>query len=185
MTTEAFTQISRPAKGAPPVVTTGVRSAFDLAAPVVNAQKERQGTQFLVLKALTDIGGVVSADVLRDLLSVHMSPKAIFQDVYNAKKLNRLRKVGDGYEVTQAGKEFLQTQCNTTEADAKFAPRRPAQSKVADAPAQLIQPAAVGSEGARWALWSDGSFVLQRGPVCIELSIKEFAALRSAIEGHA
>jgi hypothetical protein len=175
---DEVTQVIRPAKGAPPVATTGVRSAFDIAKDLSTAKRDhRPSPQYLVVKALADIGGVVSHDVLHDLMSAHMDGKALSNAVYHAKKEQRLRKLGKGFEVTEIGRTFIASSYATQEREDKFS-RKP---KALSAKQVDIPTASAGLSGVRWAVWSDGQFVIQRGANSIELAPTEFASLRAAI----
>jgi hypothetical protein len=173
-----FTQVIRPANGAPPVATSGVRSAFDIAKDYKPAKStQHTSPQYLVIKALADIGGIVSSEALRDLMSVHMDSTALSNALYHGKKAQRLRKIGKGYEVTDAGRSFIKSSDTAQDADCKFTrkPKAPSTKQVS------MPVAPLGMSDVRWAIWSDGQFVIQRGALSIELGPAEFAALRAAV----
>lgn len=177
---ETPTQVTRPAHGAPTVKTQGVRSAFDMAKDYQPAKAAQP--QEALLQALVDQGGIRNVDELSSAMPGHVDARALSNAIYHAKKAGRLRKVGHALEITDTGRAYLEQSDTVRTADDKFnrkAPTRVAVPKRATA-TQTSTPPALTKGGAmlRWAKWSDGSFVLQRGDCVIELSPDEFKALR-------
>lgn len=184
---ENITQVVRPALGAPAVKTQAVRSAFDMARDYKSAKPVPSiPPQEALLQALVDKGGIRNIEELRSAMSGHVDSKALSNAIYHSKKANRLRKVGHALEITAEGRAYLKHSDVERAADDKFkrkaSPRQAAtkrESETQDATALVL---AQGCAMLRWAKWSDGGFVLQRGDCVIELSPDEFNALRVSVE---
>lgn len=202
---EEVTQIRRNAAGAPPVSTSAPRSVFDWRLPPADAVSTapttkgatmpktkpqptgKASTQEVICRALDQAGGSATREALATASGI--DARALQNAIYNACQAKRVRRTGDQIELTSAGKKWIGESTATTQPSPKRAHKKATKPRPRKAPAAKVRTAKpVGAEppieriatsSCKCAVFSDGSFVLEKEGAAIALTADEYQAIRT------
>lgn len=189
MSIETPQQSTRSAAGAPPVKTSAANSVFAMGGAVPKAGRKKRAARdsapgttlkprLVLLQAISKRAGLWSRDELRAACSA-LDTKQFSNAIQVSKTGGFIRKAGNSFEITAKGRETLQKGAEAAGAAVKFGRRR-MNSDAVSGPA--VAPLALASEISpdfRCAIYSDGTFLIEKGANRIELTNAEFQVLHA------
>lgn len=186
MSIETVTQVTRPAAGAPALKTTGVSSVFTLGGQAreslgkgsASETKPQLKPRMVLLQVIYRRAGVWTRDELRSACS-ELNAKQFCNAITVSKVGGFIRKVGAQFEITEKGHEALRRDVDAAGADAKFRRSRKSGNATAALAKAPLKVTGELSPGFRVAIFSDGTFCIEKDSNRIELSNAEFQVMHS------